>query len=115
MKALILDDDQIIQLLVSTMLMSKGYEVVSAESQKSLENLLSEAGLRVNLFLIDLQLGDVSGRDVYRKIIEQTYTQHKVIFMSANSKEDATSIYHIPANALFLEKPFKAPDLFELI
>lgn len=115
MTALIIDDDPIIQLLVSTMLASKKYDVTSADSEESLGSLLSVTQPNFDLILIDLQLVEVSGYDVYSRHVKDRFPDSRVIFMSANSKEDAISLYSIPEDANFLEKPFKAPDLFELL
>lgn len=115
MRALIVDDDPIIQMLVSTMLKSKGYEVFSADSGFAIESYIFDPTFKVDLFLIDLQLGEVSGLEVYNIILKPKYPETKVIFMSANSKEDAVAHYGILEDAIFLEKPFKAPDLLGLL
>ena len=115
MTALIIDDDPIIQILVSTMLSSKNYGVTSADSEESLVTLLSDNQTKFDLILIDLQLVEVSGYDVYSRHVKDRFPDSKVIFMSANSKEDAISLYSIPEDSNFLEKPFKAPNLFELL
>ena len=115
MKALIIDDDPIIVMLVSSMLSAKGYEVLSVSSEKGVGEIPDSVRKEFDLFLIDLQLGLDSGYSIYENYLKASASLDKVIFMSANSPRDAIELYHLPDEAKFLGKPFKAPDLYNLI
>jgi len=115
MNALIIDDDPIVVTLVRAMLTSKGYNVVSVESKVNLNDLLKEGSLNLELVLLDLQIGEDSGFSIYENYFKAYMSLDKVIFMSANSERDARELYQLPDETKFLEKPFKAPDLYNLI
>lgn len=115
MKALILDDDAIVISLVSAMLKSKGYEVTSCGSEEELSNISPELLSSFNLALVDLQLGNSSGISIYNDRLSPHLKIENSIFMSANSIQDAVDLYGLPLEANYLEKPFKAPDLYRLI
>lgn len=112
MNALVIDDDPIVVTILTAMLSSKDYTVSSVSSELTVSQLEKPD---FQLVLIDLQLGESSGFTIYQKYLSSTIDLKNVIFMSANSSRDARELYHLPAEAKFLEKPFKAPELFNLI
>ena len=115
MKALIIDDDPIVTTLVTSMLKIKGYDIYSAVSEMTLKEVIGQSGSDFDLILIDLQLGEESGLNIFESYFKDIISLDKIIFMSANSEDDARSLYGLPSEAKFLEKPFRAPNLFSLI
>ncbi len=115
MNALLVDDDPIIVTLVTAMLSSKGYDVQSVSSGNELVRLLSGEEIIFDLLLIDLQLGEESGLEIFKAKLESRIALDNVIFMSANSERDAIELYHLTEDMKFLEKPFSSNQLYNLI
>ncbi len=123
MKAWIIDDDKIVCTLVNAMLKSKGFDAEIFNSQKELVDakLKTENSAEdlPSLVLIDLQLGEDYGKEVYKEILTALTTESinkiKFVFMSSNSREESEQFHNLKEEDFFLQKPFKSADLIELL
>ena len=121
--AWIIDDDKIVCKLVSTMLSAKGFscEVFNSRQDIIEDKLKLDLGEtpRPTLVLIDLQLGEDQGVEVYKEILEilPAEDSHKIkfVFMSSNSREESEEFHGIEEDNLFLQKPFKSVELNEIL
>ena len=71
-RILLVDDDQTLLLLFSSVLRREGYEVdVAADGRTA---LAKQAAIPVDLVLLDIHLPDMSGIDVMRQIVKTSET-----------------------------------------
>jgi DNA-binding NtrC family response regulator len=108
--ALLIDDDVVVQLLVSSYLSSLGFVVEGITSVADARNRLNDL-LSPQVVLLDLFLSDGSGKDLLGFISER---QYKVPFPTIlmTSHEDSSSVLGdgIQPTA-FLQKPFTIQEL----
>lgn len=112
MKIFIIEDDGILRTGLTELIGSAGYETLSALSyQDALMRLSAETG--VDLYLVDIMLGDGSGLDLVRKIRAEGETP--VIILTALDGED-TVIEGLSCGADdYVTKPFRAGELLARI
>jgi CheY-like chemotaxis protein len=117
MHALIIDDDTVVRLLASKMLESKGFAVTSLKSEEEVLSFLSSTDLAtIHLILLDLQIGDCTGREMYDHLIKAFDPFPKLVFMSSNSEQEAHELgLHNDKGDGYLQKPFQAQALFDTI
>jgi two-component system, cell cycle sensor histidine kinase and response regulator CckA len=101
---LLIDDEQAIRQLVSSMLRSAGHEVVAASNGLEGIALFRSSPHRFKLVLTDLQMPTMNGQQFVR-LARETSACVKIICMSGFTIEP------IPENTEFLEKPFSATAL----
>jgi two-component system, cell cycle sensor histidine kinase and response regulator CckA len=105
---LVVEDEPALRALVSQMLESKGYMVVTAESaEDALELARSDL---IDLVLTDLVMPRISGRELAARIRE-TRPNARVLFMSGYADEAVVRHGALDAGAAFVEKPFSANEL----
>lgn len=108
-KIMIADDDSSILDVVSSMLEFAGYEVVHSPTAA----LPLQPGLP-DLFLLDIWIDGVDGREVCRRLKNDTATGHIPVILFSASKGIGHSALLAGADD-FLEKPFQMTDLLEKI
>lgn len=111
-KLLIIEDDEQVRLLVSRFLRRKDWEFHSATDGR--EGLEMAASLRPDVLLLDVQLPDMEGWDICRKLrTDAAMRLAAVIMVSGNRLEPDDKVRCLEAGADdFLAKPF---DLTELM
>lgn len=106
---LVVEDDESVRGLVEQSLRRQGYNVLLVGSATELleSNL---GGLnKVDLLLTDVVMPDLSGPDLYQALKDKGVTV-KVLYMSGY-----TAGILPDGNVLFLEKPFSAADLHQMV
>ena len=101
-RVLEVDDDPDIREMVSKLLLSEGYEVVSAvHGQDALEKM--EGGFRPDVILLDLMMPVLNGFDVLR-VMRRTprWSSIPVVIVSANQGLDLV----VRGTAAIISKPF---------
>lgn len=102
-KILIVDDEKEIRDLLSKLLIKEGYEIFMADS--GTEGLKIVSNNRFDLALIDVQLGDLDGIEILKKI-KQDFPAVEVLMMSGHGTF-GNVIEMIKSGAQdFIEKPF---------
>lgn len=110
-KILIIDDEQPIRRFLDTSLSSQGFEVYKAKNGK--EGLQMAIDHRVDLIVLDLNLPDLQGIDVLKKL--RSYSAVPVIVLTAKS-DDAEKVLLLDEGADdYLTKPFSVPELLARI
>jgi CheY-like chemotaxis protein len=117
MHALIIDDDTVVRLLASKMLESKGFTVTSLKSEEEVLSFLSSTDLpTIHLILLDLQIGDCTGREMYDHLKSTLNPFPKLVFMSSNSESEAHELgLHNEHGDGYLQKPFQSQALYDTI
>lgn len=111
-KILIVDDDPVIRALVSDYLAAFGYDVITAESGKEcLERLDS---VSPDILFLDMQMPDMTGRDVLVSLKSAGREDVPVVLFSANDESRKNTSREGVAPAAFLRKPFDMKELLRL-
>ncbi len=113
-KAVVVDDDKKIIMLVDAILSPLGYEVVTAlEGKKALELVKKE---KPELFICDLLLPGIHGVELCNMIKQDPELENvKIIAISAVYRESNYKLALDCRADAFIEKPFGMDDLEHLI
>jgi two-component system, cell cycle sensor histidine kinase and response regulator CckA len=101
---LLIDDEQAIRELISSILRSAGHDVVPASNGLEGIALFRSSPNRFNLLLTDLRMPTMDGQQ-FVKLARETNACVKIICMSGFTSDA------IPENTEFLQKPFSATAL----
>ncbi len=102
-KALVVDDESAIRLLVRTLLEKEGYEVTEASDAASLRELFS--GAQPDVILLDLKLPDAEGVELI-PAVKKNWPTSEVIVLTGHATIDA-AVAATKAGAYdFQKKPF---------
>jgi CheY-like chemotaxis protein len=120
LKALIIDDDPIVRMLASKMLEVKSYSVNSVADENALIEHLNSHKECPDLILLDLQIGEMSGPEAYKYLIDAYGNLKKIICMSSHASYEAEEIFPVLSSYIdfekqFIQKPFSSSKLYELI
>jgi DNA-binding response OmpR family regulator len=109
-KILVVDDDKDIREIIIYVLQAEGYEVVALDNGEAVKG--SVDAFRPDVILLDVQLGDMDGRDICRALKQQSSTQDiPIVMISASHGWPGLREKQCQADN-FLAKPF---DISELI
>lgn len=107
---LLIDDDRSVRTAVSEVLRQEGYSVIALSSGKTALDVVQSSD--VKLALLDLNLPDESGWDVFSQITSHA-PQMPIIIVTARSNQKFTAL--AAGVGGLLEKPYNFPVLLELI
>jgi two-component system response regulator PilR (NtrC family) len=108
MKILIVDDEDVLQDVLSSLLEGEGYDTRSARTGKEALTCLEDED--VDLVLLDLMLPDAKGLDLLRKIREEDPEQVIVVITAFSSVEGAIQAMRDGAFH-YIPKPFKNDEV----
>jgi DNA-binding response OmpR family regulator len=106
----VIEDDPDLRQLVTLVLKTAGYDVISKSDGA---NLFPTNGDATDLYLIDCNLGAISGLDLCRKIKDEVDNEARVIIVSANPDLRALAMDACADDAL--PKPFNTKELLRKI
>jgi DNA-binding response OmpR family regulator len=104
-RILILDDEENILSLLSTILRLGGHEVVTANNQTDGHDILRRSA--IDMLLLDLRLGDLDGRDFFHRARGDGYSGAIVIVSAYGALRAARELGADGA----IEKPFEPTEL----
>lgn len=115
-RILIVDDDPVVQNILSLFLNSLGFEPVVAADENHCLQLLSDGTADFGALFLDYQLPSMVGPDLLVKIrAGSMVSQPKVIMLSANSTDQLAKLLKTAPPTgqpdRLLEKPFTAEDV----
>lgn len=105
---LIVDDDVNLSALIKLQLEAKGYRAVSACT--GLEGLEALRSLTPDLIIMDINMPEMSGIDLYRKLLT-THGRVRFPVLVLTSRRELEGTFEDIDAAGFLSKPFLAEDL----
>jgi DNA-binding NtrC family response regulator len=111
-RILIVDDDETVRKVLTTILNEEGYVVDSAKSGK--EAIRKTKTSFYNLALIDIRLPDMEGTNLLTKLKETTPKMVKIIVTGYPSLHNAIEAVNHGADA-YIMKPFKVEDALTTI
>ena len=113
-RALVIDDEPGIRRFAQMLLDEAGFEVdLAADGDEGIEMLQGEAGLP-DLILLDLTMPQKGGIEVLSEIRRQS-TEVPVVLMSGFTEGEVASVLEADARTRFLQKPFTAESLEEVL
>ncbi len=108
MNILVVDDEEVLQDVLTSLLRKQGYATLSARTAGEALDLLERE--EVDLVLLDLMLPDVSGLDLLRQIRRQDPDQVVVVITAYSSIEGAIEAMRDGAFH-YIPKPFKNEEV----
>ncbi len=108
MSILIVDDEEVLQDVLTTLLRREGYSTISAGSGEEALELIERE--EVELVLLDLMLPGLSGREVLREIRQRDSEQVVVVITAYSSIESAIGAMRDGAFH-YIPKPFKNEEV----
>jgi two-component system cell cycle sensor histidine kinase/response regulator CckA len=107
---LLVDDESALVHAIGEFLRECGYIVLDAFSVQDAVDLAKEHPGRIDVLITDVVMPDLSGPDLHRHILE-LQPDIQVLFMSGYA--ECLSHTKLPADARFLQKPFRFSVLLE--
>ncbi len=108
MSILIVDDEEVLQDVLSTLLRREGYATISATTGEEALELIERE--EIDLVLLDLMLPGLSGREVLRQIRQRDPEQVVVVITAYSSIESAIGAMRDGAFH-YIPKPFKNEEV----
>jgi len=102
---LVLEDEARVRKLVCEVLTSRGYKVLEAVRGEQAVRIAAEHDGRIDLFLTDVVMPEMSGPQVLEQI-RASHPHTKVLFMSGYTDEAMMHHGILDSGAPFLQKPF---------
>lgn len=109
---LLAEDHRYVRNIMTSALLSLGYEVISAESGPALLDHYEQHRPETRLVVLDVDLPGRSGLDCLRTIREKTASL-PIILVTGNIDPDIES--QVDAGAVLLHKPFQVAELARLV
>lgn len=113
MSVLLLDDEPLILRYISSCLQAEGYTNLS-QARCGLDARAAIESKPFSVFITDVYLADVDGRDLALEFLEHNPDGH-VLLMTGFAPEDLDLPESLQGRVQVLEKPFSSERLFELL
>ena len=112
-RLLVVDDEAPVLRLVSRILTTENYEVVSAESGEAAMRLLRQPGCGgIDLLVTDLMMPGINGRELAADV-RKINPQVRVLYVTGFADTLFTGLKELAPGESFIEKPFGADGLLE--
>ena len=111
---LVVDDAAIVRRLAFRLLSEAGYRVFEAGGAAEALEVLSMAGGRIDVVLVDVVMPDVSGVDLAR-LVQEAAPSAVAVYMSAFPAEVMVREGLRNPSVLFLAKPFTREELLRAV
>lgn len=107
---LLVEDEETILKMTSTMLHRLGYTVLVAASPHEALRVASEHSGKIHLLLTDVVMPEMNGRDLANSM-QETYPHLKCLFMSGYTSDIITNHGVLGEEIQFIQKPFSKNQL----
>jgi two-component system, NtrC family, response regulator AtoC len=107
-KIYIIDDDELINAMLSRVLKSSGYTVRTATSADAIAQKIKSWS--PDIVLLDIRIGDLNGIDVLQELVEQEVPAQVVMLTADDTAETAVKAMKLGA-ADYLTKPFNVEEV----
>ena len=111
---LVVDDEPSVRALVSAVLAHEGLKVLQAEDGVVALEVLADPEVAVDVVLLDMTMPNMDGEEAFRRI-RRLRPELRVVLSSGYNEQEATSRFVGKGLAGFLQKPYRARDLIELV
>ncbi len=111
---LLMEDDEMVRQLVSTMLKGRGFNVLVADSTEECMRIAGDATNHVDLLLTDVIMPGMNGHQLYQRL--RTWRPElRVLFMSGYAADILATHGGVDEDVALIQKPFTASALTERI
>ena len=110
---LIVEDEEIERNLVSEVLVTLGYDAISAENGLKAIEIMKERN--VDLILTDIHMPEMNGLELLKQIRSNGYKDLPVIMMTGFDPHESRKTYEKYQAAALLIKPFRLMQLKEIL
>lgn len=111
---LVVEDQEALLNLVKRMLVPLGYTVLTAATPQEAIEMVEKFGNGIHLLMTDVIMPDMSGRDVYERLVEQL-PGLKCLYMSGYTADVIAHHGVLEEGIHFVQKPFSIDALAEKI
>jgi DNA-binding NtrC family response regulator len=111
---LLCEDEPKIRTLVETMLARQGYRVIVANTPEDALSIATEGVDPIHLLLTDVVMPRMSGFEL-GQAVQAERPGIKVLYMSGYTDNHITGGMELPDNLPFLQKPFTAAGLSDMV
>lgn len=108
-RILVIDDEPSIRNLLSRILRKSGYEVLTAAN--GTEAIAEAKANQFHIAFLDLNLGDMSGIDVFKQLKRNSPQTHVAFLSGDPSLEQLRNNVHVANLASFIKKPFEIKEI----
>jgi DNA-binding NtrC family response regulator len=108
------DDEDVVRRIARNSLEGKGYRVLLAENGQIAADLFAKAADRISLVLLDLTMPVMNGEQTFQRL-QRIRPGVKVILTSGYDEADATGRFAGTSLAGFLQKPYTAAQLTDIV
>jgi CheY-like chemotaxis protein len=111
---LLIDDEIYIREMSKRLFEKLGYDVIlasnGAEGIEIYKNNLDE----IDLVILDMVMPEMTGKDVYKILIEMN-PDIKIVFLSGNSKEEVAEYMNITGEIDYIQKPYRLHEISQVL
>jgi CheY-like chemotaxis protein len=111
---LVVDDEESVREVISDILESAGYRVLLAADGREALELYSVHAHEVDGVLLDMTMPRMNGVECFR-VLHRDHPSARVLLMSGYNEQDATGRFDSTGLAGFVQKPFAARTLLEIL
>ncbi len=111
---LIVDDEETVLVVGSTMLEHAGFEVLTAPGGRAAVDLLRRDPHAIDCVLLDLSMPLMDGRECFQ-LLREIRPDIRVVLSSGYNEQEAVDRFEHEGLAGFIQKPYRATDLSAII
>jgi len=111
---LVVDDDKAVRAVTRGLLQRRGFDVVEANDGDLALEIYGADPTAFAMVLLDLTMPGRSGDDTFRAI-RSIRADARVVLMSGYNEQDVTQLFVGRGLAAFLQKPFRAEEVYDTI
>lgn len=113
-EVLIVDDEESVRSVSASLLQRRGFGVVVARDGQEAAAILAAAPNRFTLVLLDLTMPGMDGEATFLTLREINPAL-RVVLMSGYSESEVTRMFEGHGIAGFLQKPFRAEEMYDVV
>ena len=113
-RILIVDDEELVRLVMRSVLHGAGFQVTEAADGEDALRALMQAGQSFDVVLLDLRMPRLSGPETLRRIREQAPAT-KVVMLSGGIPDGELETCIGQGDVRFLPKPFANDELIQAV
>lgn len=111
---LVIDDEELIRFIASSLLKTLGYQVIVADNGLEGVNAFREMAGQIDLIILDMIMPVMGGREAFHRLREIRSDIPIVIASGFAKEEDMAELKKLGANG-FLNKPFRKVELAQMV
>lgn len=111
---LVLEDDEAMRKLISSVLKSAGYHVLQAHNPTDAAAMFGSDLFAVDLLVADIFMPSMMGPDFARELLSMR-PELKIVFITGTDQETIKATMNLAPHKQFLQKPFTPEQLREAV